>query len=230
MLSVRVPNFKPSRHGFPFPNRFPSGSPVVEIPTPFGRIKIGDASAGLCGGMVFAAMDLYSHGEAAVPECAGPPVVRYLCRRLLDSWNLPFGVLKYYDWQRRPAATKFLAGIRVCDGLMRLTVLEEWPEIRARLGAGRPVALGIVNSAGYGSKALIRNHQVLCYGYDFDEASQEVTLAIYDPNHPGDDTATLTFRVDEPDADGRIVHSCEGATVRGLFLTENRRPADPPPI
>ena len=230
MDAFRLPGFAVRTHGFPFPNCFPAGSPVVDVATPLGRIRIGDAALGLCGGMVFAAMDLYSHGEARVSDDATLPVVRYLCRRLLDSWTLPFGVLKYYDWQRRPGATKFLAGIRVYDGLMRLTILEEWPKIRAQLDGGRPVALGLVNSEGYGWKALIRNHQVLCYGYDCDESSHEVTLAIYDPNYPGDDTAALTFRTDDPDAERRIVHSCEGATVRGIFSTEYRRPPEAPLI
>lgn len=48
--------FLPSRHGFAFVNSWPS-EPAVVLTTPFGKIGVGNASAGLCGGMVFAALD-----------------------------------------------------------------------------------------------------------------------------------------------------------------------------
>ena len=91
-MTVRT-GFTSGTHGFPFPNWFPPGSPVVILPTPCGPLKLGDANAGLCGGMVYAALDLFVYGQAP-PHEATPPVFRYLCKRLLESWNLPFGVLK----------------------------------------------------------------------------------------------------------------------------------------
>ena len=218
MISYRLPNFSARANGFAFPNSFPSGSPVVELPTPFGRWKFGDAGAGLCGGMVFAAMDYYLHGIEELPATPGPALFRYFCKRLLDSWNLPLGAVKYYDWQRRKR------------GLLRLTILNEWPRIRARLHAGIPVALGVVKGYGYGWRQLSSNHQVLCYGYDFDELSRSVTLAIYDPNYPGDDGASLSFPSEFADGESMIAHSCEGPTVRGLFLTEYRRSMALPPM
>ena len=48
--------FQPSANGFAFENSWPS-EPAVSVETAFGPINIGDASAGLCGGMVFAALD-----------------------------------------------------------------------------------------------------------------------------------------------------------------------------
>ena len=227
MISVRIPNFKPSENGFPFGNSFPSGTPVVGIRTPFGRISIGDAAGGLCGGMVFGAMDFHAAAARSIPETASDEVVDYLTRRLLDSWSLPFGVLKYYDWQRRPGASKWIAGFRVIRGLTRLTTVREWPRIRAELDAGRFAPLGVVNSRGFGLRELPRNHQVLAHGYDFDAASQRVTLHIYDPNFPGNDE-TLTFHRRDPDAEQMVVHSCEGPTVRGIFLTRYAPPRSIP--
>ena len=218
MISYRLPNFSVRANGFAFPNSFPAGSPVVEVPTPFGRWKFGDAGAGLCGGMVFAAMDYYLHKIVELPTAPGPELSRYFCKRLLDSWNLPLGVLKYYDWQRRK------------KGLLRLTIRSEWPRIRSRLHAGIPVALGVVKARGFGWRQLTRNHQVLCYGYDFDEIQRDVTLAIYDPNYPGDDGASLSFKLGNADVESMIVHSCEGPTVRGIFMTAYRKPTALPPM
>ena len=125
MTSFRLPGFTVRGNGFAFSNCYPPGSPVVEIPTPFGKIPIGDAHAGLCGGMVFASMDGYLHGVKELPATVGPELFRHFCKRLLDSWDLPFGVLKYYDWQRRRR------------GLLRLTIEKEWPRIRTQLGRVR---------------------------------------------------------------------------------------------
>ncbi len=230
MASLQLPNFNVRTHGFSFPNSFPVGSPVIDMATPFGRIRIGDAAYGLCGGMVFAAMDYYLHGADELPATAEQPLFRYFCKRLLDSWNLPFGVLKYYDWQRRSGSTKSWAGVSRLEGLTRLTIMKEWPRIQGELNAWRPVALGLVKAHGYSLKKLNQNHQVLCYGYDFNEITQEVSLSIYDPNYPGDDSARLSFHLLNPDAEQLIQHSCEGPTVRGLFLTNYSRPVDAPPI
>jgi len=223
MITVRIPNFSASANGFPFCNSFPRGTPVVEVRTPFGRIPFGDAAGGLCGGMVFGAMDFHGPVARPIPEIASDEVIGYLTRRLLDSWSLPFGVLKYYDWQRRPGATKWIAGVRAISGLNRLTTVGEWPRIRTALDAGRFAPLGVVNSRGFGLRELPRNHQVLAHGYDFDAATQEVTLRIYDPNYPGKEE-TLKFHLRTPDAEQMIVHSCEGPTVRGVFLIPYRRP------
>jgi len=221
--------FVPTKHGFPFPNCYPHGCPVVSVPTPFGWLPIGDAAGGLCGGMVFASLDLYLFGlpRPAAPE---PPVFRYFCRRLLASWNFPFGVLKYYVWQCRPGASRFMAGVRSLDGVSRLTITEEWPRVRASLDAGMPVPLGLVQAHSFNPRRLVRNHQVLAYGYELDEAKGEVVLRVYDPNHPNDDATTLSLSLLDPDRERMVIHSVEGPTVRGFFATEYRRPADAPAL
>jgi hypothetical protein len=210
-------DFRPSRHGFPFPNWFPPGTPVIEIPTPFGTIPIGDAHGGVCGGMVFAAVDLFEAGRT-VPREPTQPVFKFFCRRLLDSWHLPFGALKYYDWQRRPTASKIWGGVRLVDGLRSLTLAEEWPRIQARLDLGRLAPLGLVKAEGLDPRLLGRHHQVLAYDYSISGVT--VVIHIYDPNYPGDDTATLTFTMAPEDSGDRIIHSCEGPVVRGMFSVE----------
>ena len=56
-------------------------------------------------------------------------------------------------------------------------------------------------------------HQVVAYRY---EASPElVTIAVYDPNHPGDDTVELVL---ERSADGRIsLAQSTGEPLLGLL-------------
>lgn len=223
--------FVPTSHGFPFPNWFPPGTPVITIPTPFGPWHMGDANRGLCGGMIFSAIDLYLTGQSRPAE-ADPPLFRYFARRLLQSWNLPFGVLKYYDWQRRPNRCRYLAGVRVTQGVARLTIEEEWPRIRAVLDTGLPAALGLVkvHSLSPNPYTIAQNHQVLAYGYDLDEAVGMLTLWTYDPNYPNDDDLTLRIDLRDPDAGRPVIHGVEGPTVRGLFLTEYRRPIEVPPL
>jgi hypothetical protein len=220
--------FLPSRHGFPFPNWFPPGTPVLTIPTPFGRIPIGNAGGGVCGGMVFASLDLHSF-SIDPPAEPSPPVFAYLCRRLLASFDLPGGVLKYYNWQRRPAESRLVAG-DVWPGVTALTVEREWPQIQALLDAGLPAPLGLVKAHSFDPRQLGKNHQVLACGYDFDEAAGKLTIRVYDPNYPRDDGVTLSLDVREPQQGRPVIHSREGPSVRGFFLTPYRRPLDPPPF
>ena len=74
------------------------------LPTPFGKINIGNAAAGLCGGMVFAALDYWHTGilPPATRPAPGEPPYRYIVRRLVDSWHLPAGVAQYYQWMNLP--------------------------------------------------------------------------------------------------------------------------------
>ena len=65
MTTGRVEGFLPSTSGMKFTNHFPSGIPIVSIPLPIGRsIPVGDASTGVCGGMVYAALARADHDDA----------------------------------------------------------------------------------------------------------------------------------------------------------------------
>lgn len=191
--------FVPSVHGFPFPNGFTPGVRVL------GPVRY--PGGGCCGGMVFAALD---HFLAGVPLPVGEPddLLPWLWRRLLASWNLPFGVLRYYDWQRRS------------DELVGARTAADWPRIRAALDAGLPAPLGLVQAGGWHPRGLPRHHQVLATGYEL--AGDAVAVACYDPNFPADDAVTLTL-----DLAGGPVRASHSDAVRGVFLTEYRR-ADPP--
>ena len=114
------------------------------------------------------------------------------------------------------------------DGLTRLTVEVEWPQIRALLDAEQPAPLGLVKAHSFRPIELGKNHQVLAYAYDLDDESGELALKVYDPNYAGDDGVTLTLNVYDPMAGRPVTHSREGESVRGVFLTEYRVPASAP--
>ncbi|EIV94951.1 hypothetical protein [Frankia sp. QA3] len=100
-----VPGFLPGGSAFRFTNSF-DVQPLLALRLPgmpWG-IGIGDASRGLCGGMIFAVRDLFEAGIAAPPDAEPPrrgsPLYGYLVRRLLASFDLPRGVARYYGLMR----------------------------------------------------------------------------------------------------------------------------------
>lgn len=228
-MTRRVPRFLASQQGLPFANCFPPKTPVVCLPTPWGEIPIGDASYGLCGGMVYTVLDCYLNDQPP-PQELTPPLFRYLAKRLIESWNFPFGLLKYYDWQCRPSASRYWAGVRVQTGLAWLTIVDEWPRIRTDLDRGCPVPLGLVIPHSVSPFQLNKNHQVLAYRYDIDDSSKNVSLNIYDPNYPGDDDLCIAFSVADPEQETLIHHTQMGPVIRGLFRAEYRKPMNPPPF
>ena len=144
--------FLPSRDGFAFTNSWPS-APAVRVRTPFGSVGIGDDAAGLCGGMVFAALDYWHAGvlPPAARPAPGSALHNYVVRRLIASWNLPAGAARYYQWMNLPDGdTRVTAGSRHLfteRGVSGRTVAGHWPRIRASLDDGVPAALGVVTVA-----------------------------------------------------------------------------------
>ena len=67
-----VAKFAPSTSGFRFPNSFPH-VPVRRIGIPgVVSVPIGDASNGLCGGMVFAVRDYFEAGRTPPSDTTAP--------------------------------------------------------------------------------------------------------------------------------------------------------------
>jgi hypothetical protein len=214
-----------------FTNAWPS-EPAVVLPTPFGKISIGNAAAGLCGGMVFAALD-YWHA-AIVPPAARPaqgePLYRYIVRRLVDSWHLPAGVAQYYQWMNLPDGDTgfdvFGRHVVTDRGLAWRTIKAQWPQITADLDNGAPAALGVVTVASAAPADLGLNHQVLAYGYDASES--EVTVRVYDPNSGQRDDIYIRFDPRTPAKPTTFTHNIDiGHPVRGFFRTAYA-PATPP--
>ena len=68
MNEVSVPGFLPSTRGFHFANAWPPGPTVRFGPLDPRLIGVGDASTGLCGGMVYTVADLFAAGVSVPPS------------------------------------------------------------------------------------------------------------------------------------------------------------------
>jgi len=222
--------FLPSRHGFAFTNAWPS-QPAVVVATHFGQINVGNAAAGLCGGMVFVALD-YWHAAIVPPTTRpvpGDALHRRIVRRLIESWNLPTGIAQYYQCMNLPDGDIGLdvlgRQIVIEEGLTRRTVQVQWPQIRAKLDRGVPAPLGVVTVASSRPADLALNHQVLAYAYD--RAGTEVTVRVYDPNRGQRNDIWIRFDESTPTESAAFTHNLGiGHPVRGFFRT-SYSPAPP---
>jgi Ig-like domain from next to BRCA1 gene len=189
--SHAVLGFKASVNGLHFTNSFPSEPDIVVNVPPFGNVTIGDASNGLCGGMVFTVRDVFQAGLPAIPDTSQPaaqsPLFNWIVARLFASFNIPGGVLKYLDWMGSPDHDTgfwfFGNWIVTGRGLAWRTIMEEWPLIKADIDGNMPSPLGLVTVSSLNPGDIGKNHQVLAYAYEVDDASQ-LTLHVYDPNTP----------------------------------------------
>src|SRR5215469_13625043 len=226
--------FQPSRHAFGFRNEWPD-EPALTLPGPL-RVGIGNAARGLCGGMVFGALDYWHAGTeppARLPA-PGEPLFQFIVWRLIQSWHIPTGVARYYYWMnlpdgddghRRLLHRRLLhRRLRHRAGLRTRSLVVQWPRIRARLDAGQPAPIGLVTVTGANPLQLGRNHQVLAYGYHV--AETRVTLHVYDPNSGPVDDVYIRFDTRAPGFG--FTHTVNiGLAVRGFFLTPYS-PANPP--
>ncbi len=61
------------------------------------------------------------------------------------------------------------------------------------------------------------NHTVLATGYELDDSTGALTIHIYDPNHPDDDSVSISIVLGQQDSALSARHS-EGSSFRGFFL------------
>ena len=192
---VRVGDFTPSTRGLHFTNYFPH-EPEITVPLPGGRtLGLGDAANGLCGGMVFAVCDFFTANHPIPPDTDPPaaqsPLYQFIVKRLLDSFNLPFGIVRYLELMQ-PAFPDVGIGFGL-PSRASIMVNQEWPRVQRGLDAGQLVPLGLVTVKSDQPEDLCKNHQVLAYGYDLD--GSDLTLYIYDPNWRDRDDVTLRLNV-----------------------------------
>jgi hypothetical protein len=190
-------DFLPSNDGFKFPNTWPNmpyslpplGGSVLDV-------KFGNARNGLCGGMVFAALDYFNAGwgipaQTTPPPGEGDPLFLYLVDRLFatftgNSVSLMYALMEpaYPDGDEG-----VLSVIGLASGRAAVMAHEEFPIIRADLDAGKPSPIFLLTVKSLNPFDLGKCHQVLAYAYEC--RGHEVTLWVYDPNQPRRDDITL---------------------------------------
>jgi hypothetical protein len=220
MMRMSVHGFLPSTYALHFPNDFPP-EPIFRLGLGPARIPVGNAANGLCGGMVFAARDLFDSGVPApadrTPPAREKPLFGYLVRRLFTSFDLPRGPLRYWFWMALPTGDG-----AVPRGLTRRSIDREWPKVKADIDDGILSALGLIRTRSLSPFSLGLNHQLLAYGYQVDEEAGTVALSVYDPNHPDEDSVTLVVHVS---GSRRGIEYLAGELpVRGFFRTRYRPP------
>src|SRR3954468_22622996 len=140
MTGTAVAGFAPSRNGFHFANRWPSG-PALVWQLGLVHVGIGDAARGLCGGMVFAARDRFERGETPPEDASAPAAGSALFREIVDRQIDSFDRLVVVPF-------RFWAGARRDDKRrLRETVTDAWPAIRSELDAGRLAMVGLVRAS-----------------------------------------------------------------------------------
>lgn len=223
--------FAPTLHGFKFANRFKNLTGVFDITT-----------GGLCGGMVYAALDYY-YAHKRIPQqtympAEGTRLQSYLYTR---NWNeIERNLHRWGELGFNPAGARnreiFGWGLQVGSGRLG--------EMMASIDRGRPIPLSLqmcgddcaCRGGGGGRVDCPGNHVVLAIGYELGryrgiqgEHPEDVRIFIYDPNVPGQ---TLTLRADATNAwyfeeerpDGR------DRRWRAYFADNNYSVSTPPTI
>jgi hypothetical protein len=184
--SNAVTGFLPSANGFHFANRYPPG-PTVRLGFIDPRwVGVGDAEAGLCGGMSWYVRERFESGQPIPTDTAAPdngsPLFRAIVRRQVLS----------LDWLRGPLRFWMAAGTPP-DRLKGRTLEVEWPRIRAAIDGGRLPMLGLIRHRGWNPFHLTSDHQVLAFAYESAGPSGPHTLRLYDPNWPNRDDVSITL-------------------------------------
>ncbi|GEM_PF-2303666 len=212
-----IPDFKPSTRGLPFKNYYDPKADIHLFTFDIlgKKVPFGEASKGVCGGMVYAVMDYYEAGfppprEGKTPPKSGP-LFDHITRRLFASFNLlsvPPGPLKYYNLMSPSlpdgetwASKKGLAP----RGRAWVMIKEEWPKIKADLDQDHLSSLGLIQVRSDDPFKMGENHQVLAYGYELDH--DDLTLHIYDPNCPDKDDITLSLNISDPEHETKVNYS-----------------------
>jgi hypothetical protein len=219
---MRVPDFLPTINGLKFTNSWPPGTGPDYTFSVLGQtIKLGDASNGLCGGMVYTVKDLFDTGllppADTVLPADGSPLFNYIVARLTQSFDED-DVNQYLSWIQMSDHDTLLA-----HGLAWHEISEEWPKIKSDLDAGILSPLGLVHgqeppTVGFftGIQDLGSCHQVLAWGYDLNGSS--LTIHIYDPDDIGDQN-TITLDIANPAHTTPITVSNHNGAFRGFFRT-----------
>jgi hypothetical protein len=176
--TVRMIRFIPAEHGLAFANTFTNNF-IDEFDV---------STSGLCGGMIYTALDYY-YANKTVPDWPYPPAVHKPLRKVLYDRqvnSLEANVDRWIDLYVNPFGRRnrefFNWGMNLSPG-------GQLQQLKASIDAGIPTPLGLRSC----DENCIQDHQVIAVGYEIASGkttgmankSDKVKIFIYDPNHPG---------------------------------------------
>jgi hypothetical protein len=224
---VVVPNFLPSTCGFKFDNSWSDfGYPIPslhDIPI-IGDVKFGDASNGLCGGMVYAVRDYYEAKvqipqTRMVPNNADDPLTKYIIDRLLAS--LDVNDITMYIKLMNPAYADTDDGALHQlgqQGRAYVTIKEEWPMIKNDIDRGHPCPIGLIRIKSTLPWDVGHNHQVMVYGYKM--SGSNVLLRVYDPNASQNDGLAINLSLGSAGEPVKAIYNRnDGQPIYAIFRT-----------
>ncbi|HYR08678.1 MAG TPA: hypothetical protein VEQ60_12940, partial [Longimicrobium sp.] len=159
----KVRGFLPSTSGFRFVNSFANVTVTIQVGPV--SVPLQGANGGACGGMAFAARDLFEAGFLVPNNEAAPSsgvLYNTIMNRLRDSFNLPAGPQRYTELMdpTLPDASTAVPPRRGRGSILR----EAWRQIREDIDGDRLSALGLVLVRSANPVEIANNHQVLAYG------------------------------------------------------------------
>lgn len=216
MNQVRT-NFIPEQHGFKFRNSFDFPD-LFQFKLPFIRsvpISIDDLVYGLCGGMCFASLD-YFNANKPIPEFTNADDINvklffHLWERQLESFSSGV-VRRVFKWM-------------LLDDKILARTVNQWeiPKLRNKIDSSESAVLALIRVRGISDPT--NNHQVLARGYDYDANTKDMTIYLYDPNHPLMQP-TLSLNLSSPGKGIELTQST-GEPLRGFFLIDYERQMPP---
>jgi hypothetical protein len=216
--------FNPIIHGFKFANNFTVQTQIAGFN--------GPTFSGLCGGMVYAALDYYNAGME-IPEqdympAEGLPLQSYLYNRQLNS-AFP-NTDKWVEYGFNPFGSRnrefFNWGIQLGNGRLG--------ELKSKIDRGEPVPLGLQACGGDCGcpRSCPGSHQVLAIGYEMGRYNgnlrdniEDLSIYIYDPNFPN---KTMILKANNAGA-MYLYNEATGIRWRAYF-TDMKYNAVSPPI
>ena len=218
--------FRPSIHGWPFFNCYD-----YKVQLPFHDATLNNL--GYCGGMCWTALQrFYDHTliDRNTPEpTQGTALYNEILKAQIAS--LPVSTLaKIYLWQTSPDLGHWYRNHSI--GHM---TQQEWSKVKDSIDQIHPVTLSLITSSNDGDPLhLTDNHRVVAYAYEIrplydgewvhgniNPNIRHITLSIYDPNFPNDDSVCLTFYTGCDDSWIGMKHTYEN--FHGFFLDDQNR-------
>ncbi|MBX2952734.1 MAG: hypothetical protein KF870_09520 [Leadbetterella sp.] len=208
-------SFDINRHGFRFVNDFA----VQPLDFPLNNLRFH----GLCGGMVYAALDYFNTGMIIPNQnyrpATGTVLQRFISHRQGNSiWD---NKDKWLEVIFNPGGIRndefFNWGLQRTNG-------GRVDELRQTLGNGKPTPLGLINTRTEAFNTS--HHQVLAVGYSIGPRPEDLEIRVYDPNIPGQ------LRTLVPDLTNRRFHYKESPDTRWqtYFVDKNHHTTSPPAI